>query len=77
MLKEILESMAVSESKVTVKDLEKLLDKYDYSDDPEEIAFALGDDSLATMSIDDIVKKLNKERVNLKDIEKQLKDALN
>jgi uracil phosphoribosyltransferase len=75
MLKQIIEE--IRESKLDVKAFQKLLDKYEYSDDPEELSFALEDDEIATMgSLKEIVDHLNKKGVSAQDIEKMLKDAL-
>jgi predicted transcriptional regulator with HTH domain len=75
MLKQIIEE--VRESKLDVKSFQKLLDKYDYSDDPEEISFALEDDEIAVMgSLKEIVNYLNKKGVSAQDVEEMLKDAL-
>lgn len=62
---------------ITSGDLKSLLKKYDYSMEPEEIAYALGDESMETMTMNNIVKKINSLKMSKKDVEAKLKGALN
>lgn len=62
---------------VSANDLKSLLKKYDYSMEPEEIAFAFGDESMETMTMAQIVKKINSSKMSKKDVEAKLKKAIN
>lgn len=73
---EIYESIKSKET-WTLKCLKKLLDKYDYGYEPEEISFALKNPKLSTMSLENIVKYFNKNNLSKEEVDKKLKNALN